>query len=95
MAHVLGVLIGWAAALGALFWFTNRQRNPARTPASAFLLFLGVFGGIALAALSVTTFAAFALGLEHSSARALGPLIAVVAIIPGWRYALAKIRQPG
>jgi hypothetical protein len=89
------VIASWALGAAGLFWFTNRHRHENRQPWAAFFLFAGVFGGIAFTAIALIVGTIFATGLEHSPANALGAPLAIVVIIPAWRYARSLIAKPG
>ena len=94
--EVLFSAIGWAVMLCAALWYVRRVKHPERKLAGAFGLFLGIFGGITLAALVVVVSIIYALGMEHRDAGfgTIGALLALAVVIPAWRVAVATIRRP-
>jgi len=63
-------------------------------------MFLGIFGGIMLAALFATLTVVFAMGWDESGAskvaigNAFGPFLVVFVVIPAWVYARRCIAKP-
>ena len=96
MDEILFSVIGWMVILGAALWHVGRIKHPDRKLAGAFGLFLGIFGGITIAALVVVVGIVYALGIEHRDAgsASIGAVLALAVIIPAWRFAVTAIRRP-
>ena len=96
LGDIVVSVAGWVVMLGAAPWYVRRTKHPDRKLASAFGVFLGIFGGITLAGLSVIVGIWFALGLENSRVPgAAAAVFALPVVIPAWRAAVGAIRRPG
>ncbi len=88
-------VVGWIITLGAILWHVRRTKHPSRSLAPAFGVFLGIFGGITVAVLTSVVAAWYALGLKGKQVPGiLGGVIALVVVIPAWRFAVGTIRRP-
>ena len=91
LVGLLTMAVFYVALFSAAFWFTNRKRHPSRGKWNAFFQFIGIVGGTIIAAILVLTSHADRRP-EYAGARP-GGVVMLVAIIPAWRYALARIAK--
>jgi hypothetical protein len=87
--------LGWAVLLGGTFWYVRRNKHPSLGAGRAFLIFVGVFGGVTLAALGAV--AGLCLNFMPEGAKvpvALGAILALAVVVPAWRLAIRLIQRP-
>jgi hypothetical protein len=87
-------VVGWTFLLTLAFWFANRNRHPARRPANAFFVFVGVFGGITLSAIGIVAFLWSEFMPEDTSMpHGVGAILGLAVVIPAWQLAMRLIRR--
>jgi putative flippase GtrA len=73
----------------------DRNRHPERGLVNAFLIFVGVFGGIVLLAIAVVAVVLDQYLPDDSAIpRAIAPILAIAVVIPAWQLAMRMIRRP-
>jgi hypothetical protein len=94
-SDIVGSLAGWIVILGVALWYVRRVKHPSRGLASAFGIFVGIFGGITLGALILVVTAWYAFGMQaQKPPGSVGALLVIAAVIPAWRFAVRRIRSP-
>jgi hypothetical protein len=88
--------LGWVVLLGVALLYVRHVKHRDRTLVSAFGIFVGIFGGITMAAITVVVGVIYALGLEGRGGLppSVGAMVAIIVIIPAWRMAVNTIRRP-
>ena len=93
--EIAGSVVGWAVMLGVAFWYVRRIKHPTRKSAKAFGIFVGVFGGIALVAISMFAWLWSQFMPENAKMPGgVGAFLALAVIIPAWNFAAGLIKRP-
>jgi hypothetical protein len=88
-------LIGWVVILSGGVWYVRRKKHPSRSTVKAFGIFVGIFGGITLAALFIFVSIWHLLGAEGMRVPPMvGAVLAMIAVLPAWRRAVRTIQRP-
>jgi amino acid transporter len=96
--------IDWFAVTGVLlilvlaYWYADRKRHPRRSAVSAALIFVLVFGGIALAGFVAVAGIVYAFGLDEAGeatvVTVIVPILFFTVIAPAFIYARHRIQRP-
>jgi len=96
LGDIVFSIVGWIVILGAAIWYVNRTKHSDLKLGRAFGIFVGIFGGITIAALFVLLFIWYSLGFENKSVpSSVSVIFALAVVFPAWRVAVNAIRRKG
>ena len=93
--NLVFTILSYIAFFGSGLWYVHRTKHRDHTLMKAFGVFAGIFLGISGTATALVVIAWYSLGFEHVEVpHALGVLLALVVILPAWRFATRAIQHP-